>query len=84
MLLHYYRSPLRTINHNDYYENDFVINKFSLDDEIDDRNEETAGEESSGGEIKNSNVLVSESTLTPEDNGDLHAIRTEKEGNLIP
>ena len=29
-------------------------------------------------------MLVSKSTRTPEDNGDLHAICTEKEGNLIP
>ena len=29
-------------------------------------------------------MLVSKYTRTPEDNGDLHVIRTEKEGNLIP
>ena len=29
-------------------------------------------------------MLVSKSTHTPEENGDLHAIHTEKEGNLIP
>ena len=58
------------------------MNKFSPDDEIDDRNEETAGEESSGGEIKNSNVLVSKYTRTPEDNGDLHAICTEKKREI--
>ena len=29
-------------------------------------------------------MLVSKSTRTPEDNGYLHTIRTEKEGNLIP
>ena len=48
LLLHYYRTPLRTINHEDYYENDFFMIKFSPDDEIDDSNEETAGEECSG------------------------------------
>ena len=42
------------------------MNKFSLEDEIDDINEDTVGEESSGGEIKNLNVLVSKSTHTPE------------------
>ena len=83
LLLHYYRTPPPTINHDDYYENKIFINKFSYD-EIDDSNEETAGEESFGCEIKNSNVFVSKSTCTPEYNGDLHAIRTEKEGNLIP
>ena len=51
LLLRYYRTPLRTINHDEYYENNFVMNKFSPDDDIDDSNEETAGEESSGGEI---------------------------------
>ena len=84
LLLHYYRTPLCTINHDDYHENNFVMNKFLPDNKIDDSNEEIDGEESSGGEIKYLNVLVSKSTRTPEENGDLHAIHTEKEGNLIP
>ena len=84
LLLHYYRTHLHTINHDDYYEKYFVMNKLLPDDEIDESNEDTAGEESSGGKIKNLNVLVSKSTRTPEENGDLHAICTEKEGNLIP
>ena len=54
------------------------MNKFSPDNEIDDRNEETTGEESSGGEIKNSNVLVSKSTFTPEYNGDINMISAPK------
>ena len=84
LLLHYYRTTLHTINHDDYYEKDFVMNKLLPDDDVDDSNEETAGKKSSGGENKNSNVLVSKSTRTAEDNGGLHAIRTKKEGNLIP
>ena len=80
LLLHNYPIPLRTINHDDYYENNFVMNKLSPDNKIDVSNEETSGEESSGSEIKNSNVLVSKSTRIPEDNVDLQAIHNKVRG----
>ena len=53
------------------------------DNKIHHNNDNKVSKQSSGGGIENAHVLVSESTYTPEDTGDLSAISTKNERNVI-